>query len=444
MSAALWCAVLLTSAAPQSSEVMSVLEPTSGGLTTDEVIRRVLETSPEAQKAQVEYQKAAEEADVAYSGYAPRVDLSAGYNRLSPVDTSQSPFPFDFPLDSYALDARMSIPASDYFLRIIPGYDAVVGTEEVQRHQLAAKREEVAFGAVQVYLDAVRARAAEVVARTSVEVLSQQVADLENLEQAGLQTRGDVLQVKARAAAARVQLESAKGMVVVAHARLRRALHDETVRLEHGEDLLSETGGVVPSIDEAIGEAVANRPEIKALRKLVDVTASYAKLERVAVFPRLTIDGSATYAQPNQRVFIDPQNFYLTWQIGVNLRWSPNDAVVGKANWDNAERDVALVESDIVAITDLIAVEVASAVAQLESTRASILAAREGLEAAVGAFDDRKKLLDAGQGTTRELLLAEQDLRGAELQLINAHLDLRLARARLDRALGRLHEGDDK
>lgn len=466
MSAALWCAVLFASAAPQSSEVMSVLEPTSGGLTTDEVIRRVLETSPEAHKAQVEHMKASQEADTAWTGYAPRVDLSAGYTRLSPITLPPCDpmVPEDeqffclpagvnqddvqgfgaFPLDSYSLVASISVPASDYFLRIMPGYDAVMGTEEVARHQLAAKREEVAFTAVQIYLDAIRARAGRVVAEKSVGVLTSQMEDLEKLAEAGLSTNGDVLQVKAQVAAAQVALEQAKGGVVVASARLRRALHDNEAKIEHGEDLLASANIDLPEYEEALALAIEDRFELRALRKLVDVRSNFAKLERVAVFPRLTIDGSAMYARPNQRVFFDPTGFNATWQIGVNLRWSPNDAVVGMSNWDNADRDVALVETDIVALTDLIAVEVASALATMRSTRSSILAAREGLEAAEGAFDDRKKLLDSGQGTTRELLLAEQDLRRAELQLINAHLDLRLARARLDRALGRLHEGDDR
>lgn len=462
MSAAILCVALLSAAQqPSSSEVMSVLEPTSGGLTTDEVIRRVLETSPEAMKAEVEHMKAAEEANSAWTGYAPRVDLSAGYQRLSPVyapvcdgsgtqfvcvPAGMDPKSFGsiFPVDGYSLNANVSVPASDYFLRIMPGYDAVMGTEEVARHQLAAKREEVAFTAVQVYLDAIRARAGRVVAEKSVGVLTSNMEDLEKLAEAGLSTNGDVLQVKAQVASAQVALERAKGGTVVANARLRRALHDREAKVEHGEDLLASANIELPTYEEALATALEDRYELRALRKLVDVQANFAKLERVGVFPRLTIDAGATHAKPNQRVFTDQNNFNTTWQIGVNLRWSPNDAVVGMSNWDNADRDVALVETDIIALTDLIAVEVADALATMRSTRASILAAREGLEAAEGAFDDRKKLLDAGQGTTRELLLAEQDLRNAELQIINAHLDLRLARARLDRALGRLHKGDDR
>lgn len=467
MSAAMLWAALLTSATPGSSEVMSVLEPTQGGLTTAQVVERVVDTSPETTRATIEYKKAEEDKDSAYLGYFPRVDLSAGYTRLSkvtipicdPSDPDQGlcqPDPNnpngmggaslfgEFPVDGYSVMASLSIPATDYFLRIIPGYDAVVGREEVARHQLAAKREEIALGAVRVYLDAIRARAGEVVAETSVEVLGSQLVDLERLAEAGLSTQGDVLQIRAQLASAKVALEQAKGGVAVANARLRRALHDDTVELRHGEDLLAESNVVLPEYEVALAEALEQRPEIRALRKLVDVQADFAKLERVAVFPRLTIDAQATHAKPNQRVFFDQSNFNTTWQVGVNLRWSPNDAAVGLSAWDNAERDVTLVQTDIIALSDLIAVEVTNALAQMRATRASILAAQEGIEAAEGAFDDRKNLLEAGSGTTRELLLSEQDLRRSQLQIINAHLDLRLARAQLDRALGRLHKGNDK
>ena len=69
---------------------------------------------------------------------------------------------------------------------------------------------------------------------------------------------------------------------------------------------------------------------------------------------------------------------------------------------------------------------------------ADVRAATEALAAARTDYNDRQQLLSAGESTTRDLLASEAALRNAELQLVNAYLDVRVALARIDKAMGRL------
>lgn len=441
----------LVAAPSTSADVMSVLEPTSGGLTIDDVIERAVKTSGVSKRAQVEYARAKSDYDSAYLLYFPRLDLTGAYGRQSPVDApsfgmpgTDPGFSFEQPEETISGIIALSIPASDYALRIINQYDATEHAAAAARLNMEAQKDGVALNAVTAFIEAVRARAATVVTKASVDVLTEQLTDLEALAEAGLATPGDVLQLRAQLSFSKVQLARSEGALVVLEEQLRRALHDGTADLRHGENLLVDALAPLPQKDEAVGQALKTRAEVRALSSLSKFREELVAVERAGLFPRLTVDANVVHAKPNQRIFFDPNNFNTTWNLTFNLRWSPNDAVRSYSNWGKAEQEVMGVAADLLALEDAISVEVSDALTSYQSAQRLLGAAKDGLEAAEGAFEDRKSLVAAGQAPTTELVLAQQDLRNAQLQLINVHLDIRLARARLDRALGRLRKGDDR
>jgi outer membrane protein TolC len=428
----------LVAATGGSAEVFEALQPTQGGLTTEAVIQKAIATAPSVMRADAQVEIRESDADVAFLGFAPRFDGVANYTRLSRgfvPDPSLEPF---VRRDFYSLRATASIPASDYFLTAIYQYQGVFIAEEATRHQARAARETTALRAVEAYLNAVRARAAELVAQRSVDVLAAQHEDLRRMADAGLITEGDVLQVKAQLATTRVLLEQAKGLVQVTRQALRRTIHDDAAVLEHGENLFAAVAEPAIEEGEALRLALAERYEVRALEKVIEGREKLVSLNFGRVFPRLTLDGQAEYSKPNQRFFRETPEFDGSWLVAVNLAWSPNDSVLAYSEMNKAEQEVESAKADLAELTDAIAVEVTDASSSYRAAHESIGAAKEAVDAAEGTFTDRQNLLNAGGGTTRELLLSEQDLRRAQLQLINAHLDLRLARARLDRALGRL------
>jgi outer membrane protein len=295
-----------------------------------------------------------------------------------------------------------------------------------------------------VYLGSIRARAAEVVSRASVDTLAEQVADLEAQAEAGLVTPGDVQQLRARLSFAKVDNVRAAGALRVLEESLRRVLHEDRTDLRHADDLLSVAAAQLPTKDAALAEALKSRAEVRALGHVMQARQEQVAVERAGVFPRLTVDANVVHAKPNQAVFFDSQNFNTTWTLSINLLWSPNDAVRAWSAWGKADRELAGVAADLLALEDAINVEVSEALTTYDSAQRLLAAVKDGLDAAESAYEDRKSLVAAGQAPTTELVLAEQDLRNAQLQLINVHLDIRLARARLDRALGRLRKGDDR
>jgi outer membrane protein TolC len=78
-----------------------------------------------------------------------------------------------------------------------------------------------------------------------------------------------------------------------------------------------------------------------------------------------------------------------------------------------------------------------SASGALEQARQNVTTAEQGERAAAAAYDARLRLQEQGMGTQLELLQAETARVQSRLNLINAHIALRVARTQLDHAVGR-------
>lgn len=433
--------------APSSSpKVLETLSPTPGGLETGDVVRKALEKSPDLDSVDLDRVRATQSAHRTWVGFVPRLDLSGSYNRLSEVEPpnfdiggTELENPFPILLDRYSFDAQLAVPVSDYFLRIIPGAKATRTNARVAEYQYQVQRETTALNAIDAWLNWVRARAARVVTNSSVAALQRNLDEVGALADAGIVSEADRLQVRAQLANATVSVRRAEGVLAVARTNVRRALGLSAEEpLEYGEDFFVLPDLSVPSREEVLDQALQNRPEVLALHEIIDMQKSWTRYYAGGRYPKLALSGAATYANPNDRIFPSQDEFNGTWVVGASVRWSPNDYITANEQRLDAKRDLAKFENDLETLEDLLHVEVEDALSFYETSRRSIDAAAEALEAAELGYEDRRKLLQAGEATTGELLASEADLRNAELQLVNAYLDLHLARARLDKVMGRL------
>lgn len=430
-------------------DILAALRPDPSGLTEAAVIERAGNLAADVISASADKAKVQRRADVAWLGFSPRVDLRAGYTRLSEVDLP--PFeiqgmvvdsPFPQVLDNFSFRASLAVPVSDYFLTVIHAYGATLVANDVGRYQLRAAREASAMRGVEAYSNVARARAFLTVAGNALRVLEAYEVDVLRLEAAGLALRADLLQVRAEKANALVDLERAKGNLRVAEFTLRTILHAKAdENMAHAEDLFGDRPDAAPNEQAVLQAALDVRPEVRSLRKLVEIQQNLVAFNHGSRFPRVNLHANADIANPNPRVFPQTQEFRSTWDVGLSLAWSPNDYVRATTAQLEAEQDTVKAHADLAKIENAIAIEVSNALATYRAARGSIGAAAEALDASVASFEERSALLRSGEATSREVLDAQSNLSVAQLQLVNAHLDARLAEARLRRATGGLTEG---
>lgn len=421
------------------------LEPQPGGLTADEVVRLALEHSPNLAKSELELDKAAANEARAKLAFAPRIDLTASYTRLSVFEppciardangVCQAQFPVL--ANSYQTAARASLPITDMFLTVIPTYKGVKQLAKVSEHQRDAQKLQVSYESRVAFYEYARLRGREAVARASARVREAGVRDLEALVSAGTATQTELLRAQAELANAQVQAIQAEGGVEVARERLEQLTGVEIdAKRGIGEPFVEIDIGDTPAFPQVLSTARGTRPELLALQQLEEGRTNLLRARRGAELPKLEATAGVLRGRPNQRFVPQKDEWRTTWDVGVAVKWSPNDAIYAHTQANDAETDLATVRQDRRLIEQGIAIEAVSAVTGHRAAVEDIRAKTASLEAARRYEADQRALLLAGAATPNDVLLAQRDLLAASQLWVDAFIAGRVAQAALLKAQG--------
>jgi outer membrane protein TolC len=437
--------------APEATEAVALQAQfageqfTPGGLTAVEAARRAAETSVQAASRREQVLIAANNRERILWDAAPRLTLTAQTTRFSPVDTPvfdgpDGPINFAQPLSSHLFNARLSVPLSDYLLRTVQALRGAGRSEDAARLDEQAERVTSAANAKISYYDWVRARLQRVLAEQALSQASAQLTRMRALQGVGRAAEADVLQAQAFEADAQLAFSQTQVQQVVAEERLRLSMHTPGGEpLSVGEDVLAE----FPAANEALGveelfrEAVGQRLEIRSIQTNRAALEDLRSIEGSRALPRLDAIGNLTYANPNPRIFPQSATWNGTWDVGLALTWSVNDIGAAGTQSRIVRSQAAQLASNQVVVEEGLRLEVVSAHGALNQARVNVSTAEQGERAATAAFVARQRLQEQGLGTALELLQAETTRIQARLNLINAHIALRVARVQLDHAVGR-------
>jgi outer membrane protein len=451
--------------------VDDMMQAKPGGVTSDQVATRAAATSYQARAAEETANAASARAEQAWSNYLPRVGLTARYTRLSDftapsfgaggvgspapggscvancppgVPTTAAPlfvsggFPFPLILDQYLTQATIAVPISDYFLKISRAYTASTHQEEAARFDVTAARAKSFSDGKVAYFTWLRARGAATVAQQSLAVAHAHQKDAENQFAVGNASKADVLRAQTAVAAAELLVERAKSGIVITERQIRIATHaKEEEQFEPGESLEGQLPNPPPALKALVTEAHQQRPEIKSIDKNAEATRKLADASRAAKWPALSAFGDVTYANPNQRKFPQSQEWFPTWAVGAQITWSPNDVIAASPAGADLEARAAALDAQKAAIRDGIELEVTQAYQAVVEADIAITTTTRQLESATEGYRVARELFNAGRGTATTLIDAETALAQTRFDHLNARVDARVARIRLDHALGR-------
>ncbi|APR80256.1 outer membrane efflux protein [Minicystis rosea] len=439
----------------------------SGGLTADEVAARSAATSFDVQARRAEVEASAAAVDQAIIGFFPRVTLTARYMRLSPiadaslgtlvspagVDVKQATplpqgtqlvaVPFTIPSlsNQTVLQANITVPISDYVFRLAQGYSAASrSVKAAELNERAAKLKAAQDGRVAYYTWA-RARLSAIVAQQALEQSRAHLADVRAAYEAGAASKADVMRVEAQVAAGELVAQRASGFARTTEESVRTAMHDPSApgSLALGEDLRAPLAplGTARDTGPLLSEAIANRPEIRALDETAWSLRDQARIARAGYFPRIDALGQVAYNNPEQRVFPPTQEFRATWAVGGQVTWTLNDIGIARAQANQIDAKKAQIEAQRAQLADGLRNEVTQAAQAVEDAEVAIATSERALAAAEESYRVRRELFQHGRASSVELTDAETELFRASLDVVNARVDVRIARARLLHATGR-------
>jgi outer membrane protein TolC len=429
----------------------------SGGLTAEDAGRRAAETSVQAAIEREKVVSARNDRARVIWNALPKLTLSGQVTRLSEVEPFALPpeltiglAPADlFPLPprtAYSLNANLSVPFTEYILRMVTALRGAGENEAAASLTEQATRAGVAASAKLAYYDWVRARLQRVLAEQALEQARAQQQRVQALRSAGRAAEVDVQQALAFNAEAELTLSRADTLQALAEQRLRTVVHAPPEEgLAVGENVLAPfPGSEEPRpLTELYREAEQQRLELKALDKGHAALDRLLTVEKTRALPRLEGFGNFTYANPNQRVFPQQDQWDESWELGLSLTWSTGELgnSVTAAEAARSQRD-QVAHQRTLALENL-RLEVASAYRALAQARVNVVTAEQGERAAATALEARARLEEQGMATALELMQAQTAQVQARLNLIDAHIALRVARVQLDHALGRDVVGRD-
>ncbi|HKP59894.1 MAG TPA: TolC family protein [Polyangiales bacterium] len=418
--------------------------PVAGGLTADHVARRASETSHELRAKREESAAAEYSVDQARAGFIPHFRGMARYSRLSSVDQpSLGNLPdlrFDAPLNQYSLTASLQLPLSDYALRLPQLYAAAQHNARAAELLEKASLQRIATSARVVYYSWARARLQLEVAERSLAQAQGHLKDAQTAQAVGTASRADVLAVESQVASAELMLARAKTADETYEHRLRVTMHDNSGSVyELGEDLR-----VVPELPAAahteerslVARAWQQRLEPKAMQESAGALKQQAKAQFSANLPRLDAVGNAQYANPNQRMFPPKDEFKGTWDASLQLSWTPSDIFGNESGRSVTLSKARQLEAERAKLNDDIELEIHSELASLRETESALKSSERGLASAEESYRVRRAMFQNGAATSVELTDAESELSRAQMEVIGARIDRRIAEARLLHALG--------
>lgn len=289
------------------------------------------------------------------------------------------------------------------------------------------------------YDDVLLAAEQILVQEASLRLLEQELADTKRRFDAGTVPRFNVLRAEVELANARPRLIRARNALRIGRNNLAVLLGFNVPR-DADKDIPLDTADKLVAVPydlqlfDAIGKAVAQRPELVALRTGEKLRGEELIQARADYYPQLS--AGAGYGWQARNFNRDLSQPLEGWNVGAQLSWNFWDFGLtrGKIDAAKARQTKAGIEIDDTARR--IELEVRTAFSNFTEAREVLDSQTKVIEQAEEALRLSVARSDAGTGTQLDVLSAQTALTETRTVYSVALRDYSVARARLDRAMG--------
>ena len=373
----------------------------------------------------------------------PSLKLSAGYRRLSEVD----PFSVSVPgmgtfnissviLNNYSTQLTLFQPIFTGF-RLLSNSELNEQLSNAVNEDYNKDKSELVFNIKNSYWGLFKATQFKKVMDETVDQIKAHVTDAKNLEKVGMMTKNDILKIEVQLSNTLYQQVDAENSVRLATVALCNTLG---ISLGTQIEILSSANMSSAQIDQLtnlVSDAIAKRAEIQAADSRVKASEAGVTLAKSSWYPQLSLVGNYYYSRPNQRIMPTKDQFDATWDVGVNLSLNVWDWLTTKHQTDQAEAQLSQAVDAMGMIKDGIALEVtqnylsfSQAKRKIEIAELSVKQADENMRITADKFKN-------GLAMSSEVIDAETAQSTAKINYTNSIVDYELAKARLDKSIGK-------
>jgi len=290
----------------------------------------------------------------------------------------------------------------------------------------------VLLDVISVYTAVRRDQRALQISQDNYDILKQQLDQTQAQFDAGQLTRTDVAQSQARLSASAASLASAQSQLDSDRASYVAIVGQAPVALE-AEPVLP---GLPADFNAALDAAEKNNPDLQSALYAADAAKAQVRAERSVFGPRVGLSATAGGAQPGLGVgdIVDNDSSSATLRLSIPLfSAGMNGSRVRQAteNYNAQLQVVELTRRQVVS-------SVSQAWSQMLAARSAVTSNQEQVKAAQVAADGVKVEQQVGLRTNIEVLNAQQELKSAQLALIEAERGQYVAGSQLLSVMGGL------
>ena len=437
--------LLVAAVAAAQGQSPPLSDPLPPRLTLEEAIARANAVSHRL--GELAARRSASEAIAGQAGAVQKPTVSAlvGYQRTNHVE------PFGFPSDHGFEIVYPDVP-DNYRSRVELQWPIYTGgrlqaLERAARaeatasgHELASARADLRLEVTRAFWALVTARESERVVGEAVKRVDAQLADVKSRFEAGFVPPNDVSTVEAQRARQQFLFIEARNTASVAEADLARLIDapdGAPIVLDAALEEAAPAGAEQGTVGTLVGEARQRRDDRAAISTRIEAAVEREAAAAAGRRPTISFLSGADYARPNPKLFPREDAWQPSWDVGVNLSWSAWDG--GRTRWELAEAraTTTAIRERLAEFDSQLTLEVRQRTLDLSAARAQLETARQEVVSATEARRVVQERFTAGVATTTDLLDAQVALLQAELDRTRALAEIRLALARLDRAVGR-------
>lgn len=412
----------------------------AGAETLESALIQAYQNNPSLNAQRAAVRVTDENVPQALAGYRPRITASgfAGeqyVDTLSKVTTPGTANPYTS-LSGNVATSGYGITASQ---TLYNGFQTANRTRQAESQVLAAREvlrtteQTVLLSAATAYMNLLRDTAILDLQKRNVEVLLEQLRQVRDRFNVGEVTRTDVAQSESRVAAGRSQVLTAEANYKTSGAVYRQVIGVDAGKLTPGAPVDRFSPSNLPG---AINVSTAQHPTVTSAQYNVDAATMAVKVAEAALYPTLSLQGSAQRNQYPNGSLTTIQTFVgsVTGQLSVPIYQGGSEySLVRQTKETLGQRRI-----DLDTTRDQVRQIAVQSWGLLDAAKANIEATQAQVQAAEIALNGVREEARVGQRTTLDVLNAQQELVNARVALVTAQRDRVVASYTLLAAVGRL------
>jgi outer membrane protein len=299
------------------------------------------------------------------------------------------------------------------------------------REGLRAVEQTTLLNAVTAYVDVVRDQAVVRLRQSNVDVLTEQLRQTKDRFNVGEVTRTDVAQAEARRSDAVTQLYAAQADLKSSRATYEQVIGHPPSNLIYPTTIVSLLPG---QLDDAMTQADGQNPII--LNAVYQEEASLYNVDQILgeLLPQVTLDAQYQQRFDSSKVLKEQETTTVMGRVNVPLYQGGGVA----ARIRQAKEVNSGLKKEVEDARLRVHAEVISSWAQLQATASEITSAQSSLDANGIALEGVREEEKVGQRTTLDVLNAQLEYLGSQIQLVTAKRDRVVAEYALYGSVGRL------